>query len=452
MPHVELELIRELTNKTIESAKITKNPIDTNEFIFNLKKVMHLKKVYELATAYIIPTAIVGICILYYFLSSNFVMGVIVFIVIMIFIFIIIHVEGNCTSSSHENQDTINELYDNIHDIISNVDTVITSDTIEKELDNIKNMNKELYENYVKSEDEGNNGAFLLRLTSLIVMIIIDGVAVYLYSIGSLDSSDLISIGLLAVMFMEYSNSTIFHFREALPDVGDYSLIREYFSQFKFSNEKGEDFVFGNGNMQFKNIGVSYDDKIIFDNFNLTINGGQKYGIRGPVGKGKTTLLKMLVGLLNYNGTITVDNQDIKKCSYESVMKHIVYIPQHPKLFNNTIYYNLNYGSDHTKEEIYNIIEKWGLSSFFNNLPDKIDTHVGKEGVKISGGQKQFISFIRSLIQNKNIILLDEPTSSLDPKTKQLFINLMKNIKNKTIIITTHDSIITDIFDKVINL
>jgi len=89
---------------------------------------------------------------------------------------------------------------------------------------------------------------------------------------------------------------------------------------------------------------------------------------------------------------------------------------------------------------------------FINSFPNGLDTPVGKEGSKVSGGQKQFIALIRALIQNKAILLLDEPSSSLDKKNKAVFIQLIKRIKDKTIVISTHDYQITSLFNTVIDI
>ena len=147
-----------------------------------------------------------------------------------------------------------------------------------------------------------------------------------------------------------------------------------------------------------------------------------------------------------------IDGQNLKDCTYESIVNNIAYISQHPKLFNKSILYNIGYGAnDYSEKEITKQLVDYGLMEFINVFPDKLNTIVGKEGTGVSGGQRQFISFIRALIQNKKIILLDEPSSSLDQLSKEILMNLIKNLKNRTIIITTHDKELLPLFDKVID-
>lgn len=121
-------------------------------------------------------------------------------------------------------------------------------------------------------------------------------------------------------------------------------------------------------------------------------------------------------------------------------------------MFNKNILYNLTYGSNFTELEIVNFIENLNFTDFFNLFPKGLKTNVDKDGQNLSGGQKQLIAIIRAMIQNKKIILLDEPTNSLDIQTKNIIVQLIKKIKNKTILIVTHDQTILELFDDFIIL
>ena len=133
-------------------------------------------------------------------------------------------------------------------------------------------------------------------------------------------------------------------------------------------------------------------------------------------------------------------------------MKYISYVPQNPTLFNRTIYENLNYGSEYSEEEIQHIIDNLKLTDFIKSFPDKLQTIAGKNGENLSGGQRQLIYILRGVIQDKKIILLDEPTSALDHTYKEILINLLKQLNNKTIIVVTHDPEIYGLFDRIIML
>jgi ATP-binding cassette subfamily B protein len=456
-PTIELNIIKDVSNKAIESMKKTKKPIETNEFIMNLKKILDIKNMYFLMTSYILPTIVVCIALIYYFIITDTKSSVIIIIMIFLLILITFNLQTECVNSASNNQESLNDLFDNIHDIITNSDTVITAgqNSQDKELINIEKLKNVSYEKYVNSEINANDSAFKLRMLSLGFTIAAEAIAVSLYLNNKINTSQLMSISLLSVLFMEYYNSAVFKFKSMVQHIGKFFEINDYFSKFILNNNTNKlapNLKINKGNIKFENINLTFGNKKIFNNFNLVLNGGIKTCIRGNIGSGKTTLLKMLVGLITYQGNIYIDNQNINKCNYESIIKNIVYIPQHPKMFNKTMYYNLNYGSNYTEKEIWDIINKFNLTNFFNTFPNKLSTMVGKEGKNLSGGQKQFISFVKALIQNKKIILLDEPTSSLDVNIKKLFIYLITQIKDKTIIISTHDETILFLFDKIIQI
>jgi ABC-type bacteriocin/lantibiotic exporter with double-glycine peptidase domain len=113
---------------------------------------------------------------------------------------------------------------------------------------------------------------------------------------------------------------------------------------------------------------------------------------------------------------------------------------------------NISYGTKYTEKETLDLLKKFGIDNFFNKFEKGIYTNVGKEGSKLSGGQKQIMALIRAIIHQKKIILLDEPTSSLDTETKKIFIDLIQTIKDKTIVVVTHDKTIYDLFDDIIEL
>jgi ABC-type bacteriocin/lantibiotic exporter with double-glycine peptidase domain len=252
---------------------------------------------------------------------------------------------------------------------------------------------------------------------------------------------------------MQYYDSTIDHLKRTVPQIGKFYELEEYFKKFKILKNKNINKInINNNKIIFKNVTVKYDKNIILDNISLEIKENSKTGIMGQIGKGKTTILKIIAGLVNYIGLVEIDNKNLKNYEYDSIIKYVGYASQHAKLFNKDIYYNLTYGTNKSEKDIWKILKQLNLDKFYNNFPNKLKTLVGKDGSKLSGGQRQIILITRILIQNKKIILLDEPTSSLDSNIKKLMIDLLKNIKNKTLIIVTHDNDLIELFDEIIRL
>ena len=161
----------------------------------------------------------------------------------------------------------------------------------------------------------------------------------------------------------------------------------------------------------------------------------------GHSGSGKSTILNLIPRFYNIlNGDILIDNQSIYKSTTESLRKEISMVSQETTLFDDTIRNNIKYAKDSaTDEEVYEVAKLSYCDEFINNLPNKFDTLIGENGVRLSGGEKQRISIARAMLKKSSIILLDEATSSLDSETEskiQAALNILT--KNKTTIVIAH--------------
>ena len=234
--------------------------------------------------------------------------------------------------------------------------------------------------------------------------------------------------------------------------IGSYTEIKKYFDSYEVHDESNlkDTMTISSGTIMFKDVSVKFGDKVIFDKFNLTIADNTKMAIMGEIGSGKSSLLKIIIDLIPHDGHLYIDNKDTDEYTHNSIIKNIAYIPQNPKLFNRTILDNLQYGTSFNEQKINEMIQYYGLTELFKTFTDGLNTNVGKNGEKISGGQRQIVYILRSLFQNKKIILLDEPSSSLDGEYKKTLIGLLKKINGKTIIAVTHDTDILEIFDRVL--
>ena len=202
-----------------------------------------------------------------------------------------------------------------------------------------------------------------------------------------------------------------------------------------------------------KNLSFAYYNKKIFRNINFVIKKNEINIIAGRSGSGKTTLLNILMGLItSYNGKILIDNLDLKNLRDVWIEK-LAYIPQDINLLNSDIRSNIAFGENKNKIDdtrIKKIIKLLNFGNFINQLSMGLKTKVGDYGKLISGGQIQKIAIARALYKNSEILIFDEPTSSLDKKSVIEFIKNIKKIsKNKTIIIVTHDQAIIENFKNI---
>ena len=201
--------------------------------------------------------------------------------------------------------------------------------------------------------------------------------------------------------------------------------------------------VIRNSEIKFKNVDFAYDIKesITLSSVNLEFKGGKMTSLVGHSGSGKSTILNLIPRLYDARGgDITIDDQSIYKSTIGSLRKEISLVSQDTTLFDDTIKNNIKYAKeDATDEEIYKVAKMSFCEEFINNLPDKFNTLIGENGVRLSGGEKQRLSIARAMMKKSSIILLDEATSSLDSETETKIQNALKILtKNKTTIVIAH--------------
>jgi len=452
---IELDFTTELTGQVIESIKNTKRPVDVNDILVHIKKLAEVKNIYKTIVNYIAPTIIIGCGLIYNFIKADLKYGSMIILIIAMLIMITIYVESTTMESAYLSEKSVDEMYEFVHEIVLNMDSIITSNTNKKEMDGLKKKSEETFDDMNNCDTKTYNTSYFLYLISIIAMMVINYTAYLLFMQKAIDSKTFASIFLLTLLFIDYYIYCIGAFMDLVVNIGKYYESSIYFREFKEPSKKEvikKDLIVTKGMIVFKNINQKYGDRVIFKNMNLKLEGGKKYGLIGPIGSGKTTLLKMLSGIVPYEGEIFVDMQSFDNVSDHSISKNIAYISQYPKLFNKTIYENISYATDYTKDQVIARLTEYDLNGFIDKFPNKLDTIVGKEGSNVSGGQRQLLAFIRALVQNKKIIILDEPSASLDIETKQILFNTLKRLKHHTLIISTHDQQLYPLFDHMIDI
>lgn len=199
---------------------------------------------------------------------------------------------------------------------------------------------------------------------------------------------------------------------------------------------------FVKGSVRFENVDFSYDtNRQILFNVSFEIPAGKIVAAVGHSGAGKSTLSRLLFRFYDVNnGYIAIDGQDIRSVSQRSLRKHIGVVPQDTVLFNDTIYYNILYGSPvASRNEVIAAAKAAHIHSFIQSLPNGYDTQVGERGLKFSGGEKQRVAIARTILKNPGILIFDEATSALDSASEKAIQAELKRVsKGRTTLIIAH--------------
>ncbi len=195
------------------------------------------------------------------------------------------------------------------------------------------------------------------------------------------------------------------------------------------------------GEILFENVSFHYGEKRLFENKCAHIRGGEKVGLVGFTGAGKSTFINLILRFFPLqSGKILIDGQEIADVTLDSLRSQIALIPQDPVLFHRTLRENISYGRpEATETEIVHAAKLAHCEEFIHNIPGGYEAKVGERGTKLSGGEKQRIAIARAILVNAPILILDEATSSLDSVTERYIQDsLDKLMENRTTIVIAH--------------
>ena len=308
----------------------------------------------------------------------------------------------------------------------------------DKYLDDLKEKNRKIQTVYVRVSP------IMETLTGIMIAILIFYSGI-LISNGELDINNFFSF--LAAMMLAYQpvralstlNITVKQGLSAairiLPIIDNKNKI--------IDTKDAKPLVKKSSEIKFINLNFAYDEgeKKVLEDVNLSFEGGKMTSLVGHSGSGKSTILNLIPRFYNADeGDIQIDDQSIYKTTIKSLRENISLVSQETTLFDDTIFNNIKYSNENaSNEEIYKVAELSNCAEFINKLPNKYETMVGENGIRLSGGEKQRIAIARAMMKKSSIILLDEATSSLDSETETKIQEALKILtKNKTTIVIAH--------------
>jgi ATP-binding cassette subfamily B protein len=268
--------------------------------------------------------------------------------------------------------------------------------------------------------------------------------ATYLWQRGNLDVAGFVMSISLALLIISEVRNLGRRFLELFEYIGNiangvHSIVR---SHEVIDEADAQSLQVRHGAIEFRDVTFAYSPgNNIFEHLNLTIAPGERVGLVGYSGSGKSSLVNLILRLYDpQEGVILIDGVDIKKVAQESLHSQISLIPQDPGLFHRTLLENIRYGNlEAQAEEIREASVLAHADEFIQGMPSKYDSLVGERGVKLSGGQRQRVAIARVIAKAAPILIMDEATSSLDSLTEQAIQeSLETEMKGKTVIVVAH--------------
>jgi ABC-type bacteriocin/lantibiotic exporter with double-glycine peptidase domain len=345
-------------------------------------------------------------------------------------------------------------LSKNIQQSFSGIDLVKTFNTESKEVVKVKSILKEIF-----SKSIINN--ILITSSTEIIFFIGSVVSIIILLISGLQIiSDQLTIGTY-IAFAGYTTRLFAPINKIStlniviqPGIAALARIREFIMREK-SNIDGKG-IKHIQKVSFNNVSFAYTEgESVLKNIDFELNIGEKLGFIGPNGSGKSTIISLLYKHYNnYEGSICINNEDLKDISPSSLRKKMSLVSENLILFDDSIINNLLYGNEKIEmDEVISATSQAGIHDFIANLPSGYDTLVGERGIRLSSGQKQRLAIARAILFNPDLLIFDEPTSFIDGfGEKELCIFIREHCSDKIVILISHNLNLISIVDNIIVL
>ncbi|HZL08181.1 MAG TPA: ABC transporter ATP-binding protein [Candidatus Dormibacteraeota bacterium] len=332
-------------------------------------------------------------------------------------------------------------------DAITNILTVKTFAAEDRETTRYQKINKTRAGLFLRSWRRAVRNGFIIEVlcVTLQMIVFVGGiVAVHRNSIGV---ATFLLFQVYTFRIIENLRSSTYMVRQLEVVSGDGQEMAELLERSPLVQDKpfAEKSLIDKGAINFDDMTFRYGDAgkqaALFNHFILQIKSGEKVGLVGPSGGGKTTITRLLLRFMDIqDGSINIDGQDIRDIKQKDLRRAIAYVPQEPLLFHRSISDNIRYGKPSaTAAEVMEVAKKSFANDFIDELPEGYDTLVGERGVKLSGGQRQRVAIARAMLANAPILVLDEATSALDSGSEQLIQKaLWQLMEDKTAVVIAH--------------
>lgn len=396
---------------------------------------------YGFATAFSSICFIIGSII--YVMSKDFYAGLILCVPVPIMIVLIIVYNKYSARLHIAYRKDRSKITADLNENLNGVSILRAFGVTEEAYDEFKESNDKLYKTGLKIEVFDSlfswNLSDFLRMLSTVVI-------VYVVGKGILEKSPVMTVGFL-LLLIQYNNKIYENITNTLrrmnileKALGSAHHITEVLDEeYEYEGEKSLENVCGD--VEFRDVCFSYvDGNPVLHNISFHTPRGTKTAIVGDTGSGKSSIINLIFRFYNVDsGEILIDGRDINNYSSRELRKHMSLVLQDPFIFKGTLRDNIALGYDHSDEEIINALKTSGGSYMYSKLHEGLDSNLSGEGVGLSLGEKQIVTFARSVLMDPKILVLDEATASIDSETeKYIQMGLENLMKGRTSFIIAH--------------
>jgi len=378
-------------------------------------------------------------------INLYFALALILWVAIIIPISYRCALQTNRISMNVANQQS--KIMGNIVDIFANIQNIRLFSNAKYELNRVDKLQNKYSNFYTKRALYLNKNYTLLGLVSSAYFILCFVYLIWLYSKQKVTIGDFILIFGINNFLHNIIQEAMKQIRNFLEEFSVLKEAIEIIDQKNLIKNNKTNLVIKNGEIIFNKIKFSYEKKnSLFDDNSIVIPAGQKVGLVGHSGSGKSTFINLLLRFYDVeSGEILIDGQNIKEVSLDSLHDAITLIPQEPVLFHRNLVENISYGNkenlspDALLEKVIDSAKSASAHGFINKMSNGYKSYVGERGVKLSGGQRQRIAIARAFFKNSSVLVLDEATSQLDSVTENMIQESLQNLmKHKTTLVIAH--------------
>ena len=471
--HIEAILIPEWTGfimdwifqNTVEIYENKMTDIELGKMILDISVIPKTMREFitDLVT-WFFPRFFSVLAINLYFGWLNWKLGLVSFVLFAVYLSSSIFVLNKCSVLAQSDYGLYENKMQLTQDRLSNTFSIYSAGNTQREIENYQLDTKNFMKVYKEKMFCLNQSVVLTSFFTILTLLTIDGYAAYLFMTKELSYTNFLAV----VMTVMYYIPNVAVIGSSIPDIiQKFSILTVVDEMVKtlyanYTNKKvlastNPERRLKTGTIVVDDLTFSYSPEIspIIKHYKMSVKDKENVALVGPSGSGKSTLIKLLMGYFPVEkGKIWIDGTDISEYNLSDLRKQITYVNQNTKLFNMSVLENICYGNDDcSREQVQQVINRTKIGGIFENLGDGLDTNVGVDGNKLSGGQRQMVHILRAIMKKNPIVILDEPTSAMDVNIKVAIIHAIRELAhNSTLIVITHDESVLSVVDRIIRI